>query len=134
MHHNIQNHTDDSMSLQLQPQEVEVFYVLPAIRRELAKEMKRQGKSQRDIAGMLGVTDAAVSQYISQKRATVKLPKKLQDSIKKAASKINNRESMLLETQKLLRETKKDRFICKLHGQVADLPKGCDVCFNRDGK
>lgn len=117
------------MSLQLHPQEVEVFYILPAIRRELAAALKQAGKSQKEIAQVLGVTEAAVSQYQKQKRATLALPKKLQDSIKSAAEKITDRESMLRETQRLLREAKDDKFICKLHGQVASLPKGCDVCF-----
>lgn len=49
----------------LMPQEVEVWYVLPAIRRELAKVMKFEiGQSQKSIARMLGVTEPAVTQYM----------------------------------------------------------------------
>jgi predicted transcriptional regulator len=65
----------------MMPQEVEVWYVLPAIRRELAKVMK--GKviervnddgektdhkiTQKEIARMLGVTEPAITQYLLKK-------------------------------------------------------------------
>ena len=65
----------------LQPQEIEVFYILPALRRELAVSLKSAGKSQKAIAGLLGVTEAAVSQYFSSKRAS---QVKFSDSLKKA--------------------------------------------------
>jgi len=64
------------------PQEVEVWYVLPAIRRELAKIMKTKtverstedGKkkehkiTQKEIAQMLGVTEPAITQYLLKKK------------------------------------------------------------------
>ncbi|MCK5239705.1 MAG: hypothetical protein KAR33_09175, partial [Candidatus Thorarchaeota archaeon] len=47
----------------LMPQEVEVWYVLPAIRRELARVMITKEIPQKQIAQMLGVTEPAVTQY-----------------------------------------------------------------------
>ena len=52
------------------PQEIEVWYVIPAIRREFAKGLIKKGLKQREVARMLGVTDAAVSQYFSSKRGS----------------------------------------------------------------
>jgi predicted transcriptional regulator len=66
----------------MMPQEVEVWYVLPAIRRELAKIMKTKtvprvgedGKkkdhkvTQKEIAKMLGVTEPAITQYLLKKK------------------------------------------------------------------
>lgn len=66
----------------MMPQEVEVWYVLPAIRRELAKIMKTkmvtrvndQGEkvdhkiTQKEIARMLGVTEPAITQYLLKKK------------------------------------------------------------------
>ena len=43
-------------------------YVLPAIRAEMALRMKDEGISQAQIARILGVTPAAVNQYIKSKR------------------------------------------------------------------
>jgi predicted transcriptional regulator len=66
----------------MMPQEVEVWYVLPAIRRELAKVMKTKSTSranedgemidhkitQKEIARMLGVTEPAITQYLLKKK------------------------------------------------------------------
>jgi len=53
----------------MQPCESAVKYKVPAIKAELARKLKKEGKSQKDIAKLLGVTEAAVSQYLSGKRA-----------------------------------------------------------------
>ena len=50
------------------PCETLVWNVLPCIRRRLAEELKEKGLSQRDIALKVGVSEAAVSQYFSNKR------------------------------------------------------------------
>ncbi len=66
----------------MMPQEVEVWYVLPAIRRELAKvmktkvvqradvdgEVKEHKITQKEIAKMLGVTEPAITQYRLKKK------------------------------------------------------------------
>jgi predicted transcriptional regulator len=118
------------MQATIHPQEVEVFYILPAIRRELSIALKDLGKSQREIAKLLGVTEAAVSQYISKKRGQdVRFPAELAAAIRKAAPHITDRDSMIKETQRILSSAKDNKLTCKLHEQVADVPKGCDVCF-----
>jgi predicted transcriptional regulator len=48
--------------------EIIVQYILPAIRAEMAIQMQKQGISQTNIAKTLGVTPAAVSQYLKSKR------------------------------------------------------------------
>ena len=48
--------------------ETYVWKVLPCIRRELAVSLTKYGLSQKEIAGKIGVTRAAVSQYFSDKR------------------------------------------------------------------
>jgi len=48
--------------------EIIVQYVLPAIRAEMAIQMQKQGISQINIAKVLGVTPAAVNQYLRSKR------------------------------------------------------------------
>ena len=51
------------------PCEIVVWYVLPAIRRELARELvKTYGMKQADVARKFEVTDAAISQYLKKKR------------------------------------------------------------------
>ena len=53
---------------------------VPAIKAKLAKELKKKGCSQKEIATILGVTEAAVSQYLSGKRAKQK--KESKDNVK----------------------------------------------------
>jgi predicted transcriptional regulator len=77
----------------LMPQEVEVWYVIPSIRRELALTMIEKGRTQKSIAKMLGVTEPAVTQYklsrgkdSSRSRGDrVDIPEKFQPEIEKSA-------------------------------------------------
>lgn len=89
----------------MMPAEVEVWFVLPALRRELAKTMKTKtvprvgddGKkkehkiTQKEIAKMLGVTEPAITQYLLKKKGRrsrgdqVVIPAKFLSEIDKAA-------------------------------------------------
>lgn len=114
----------------LQPQEIEVFYVLPAIRRELALSMKKAGKTQKDIAKLLGVTEPAVSQYISLKRAKqVVFDDGIKQIIHTAASRITDELGLFREMQKLMRVMHENRVICKVHESLGQAPSGCRACY-----
>jgi len=63
--------TETDRSSKIRPRcEIIVQYVLPAIRAEMAVRMKEEGISQAQIARILGVTPAAVNQYVKSKRGT----------------------------------------------------------------
>ncbi len=114
----------------LQPQEIEVFYVIPALRRELALYMKQGGKSQREIAGLLGVTEPAVSQYMTSKRAAmIRFSDAVKLAIKASAQRITNPASMMREMQRLLTLTRDERVVCRVHESLGSAPLGCNVCF-----
>lgn len=114
----------------LQPQEIEVFYVLPALRRELAVCMKESGKPQKEIARLLGVTGAAVSQYLSAKRAShVAFTDTFKGAFRESANCITDEASMLRETQRLLQLARNERLMCRVHESLGNVPKGCNVCF-----
>ncbi len=56
------------------PCEVITWYVLPVIRRELATNLvKEHGITQKKTAELLGLTNAAISQYVSKKRGKIDL-------------------------------------------------------------
>ncbi|MBI2549719.1 hypothetical protein HYV83_00885 [Candidatus Woesearchaeota archaeon] len=127
-----------NMKLQIiQPQEVEVFYILPAIRSRMAAALKEQGVMQKDIAGLLCVQESTVSQYLSSKRAAdVKFNEPVNKEIAAAVKRIKTKEDLIRETQNILAMVKSEKILCKVHESVADVPAGCDVCFcgHEEGK
>ena len=71
------------------PCEIITWYVLPSIRRKLATVMiDKYGMYQKDAAKFLGVTDAAISQYLSRKRGTVDFDGVGQEEFEASAGKI----------------------------------------------
>ncbi|MEM1986464.1 MAG: transcriptional regulator [Candidatus Micrarchaeia archaeon] len=75
-------------------------YIIPAIRGLIAKSLVEEyGFSQSHVAKMLGITQAAVSYYISSKRGS-KISKKLEDDkkvmdmIKAIAKKIAEKKDL----------------------------------------
>lgn len=81
------------------PCETIIWYILPGIRKEITKSLIKNGLSQKEAAKKLGVTDAAVSQYLSEKRGGVEIKdKKILREIKKSAERIiAGDESMMVE-------------------------------------
>lgn len=72
------------------PQELEIWYLIPALRSELARIFISDFKlSQKQVSKILGITESAVSQYLSSKRGNeLKFNKKELEEIKKTAQKI----------------------------------------------
>jgi len=116
--------------MKLMPQEVEVRFILPSIRKELSIEMQKQGLKQNQIAKYLNITPAAVSQYLKQKRGTVNFSKPLQSKIKKSATHIkNNPKDLQKIIYNLTNEIKNSGFICEIHKKYDKVPVQCDICF-----
>ena len=112
--------------------EVEAWYGLPAIRRKLAQELKKQGLAQTQIAKKLHLAPSAVSQYLSGKRGASKLPKNLDKEFTKAANNIQqgNKQTLIQEQIRLSNLLRTTRAICEIHKQHADdIPKNCTHCF-----
>ena len=72
------------------PQEIEVWYIIPAIRRELAKCLIRDHKLTYEKVGeILGISKAAISQYLKNKRASkIKLHEKVDKEVCISCSRI----------------------------------------------
>ena len=91
------------------PQEIEVFYVIPAIRKHMAMAMKRAGKKQKEIAAILCVEESTISHYLNDKRATeFKIQGKVEEAVTESVKRIDDRLSLIAETQKLLDLIKKE--------------------------
>jgi len=114
------------------PCELTVWYVLPAIRSELAKELARLGMPQKDISENLDITQAAVSQYVNEKRGHgVKFKMVVRNEIKRLARDINEGKNsgIVIRVCKICNIVKEDKTICRIHKKHGNVPRGCDICF-----
>ena len=107
-----------------------MFYIMPAIRRELTIAMKDLGFTQKKIAKLLGVTEPAVSQYVNSKRAVnVDFNEHIKDHIKESAKKISDQMSLIEEMQFLMRLASNDKLKCKVCHDITGTDSSCNICY-----
>lgn len=112
------------------PQELEIWYLIPAIRKSLAKDLIKEGLSQREAAKKLGVTEAAISQYLKGKRAeNIRFGEKIELEIKNSAEKILKGGSSVREIQLICRECRKSMVLCRIHKKHGHVSAECNVCL-----
>jgi predicted transcriptional regulator len=123
------------------PQEVELWYVVPSIRKALVTELKKHDLKQKDIAPLLGITEAAVSQYMRDKRASACYDafqqEPLSSEIKKAADNIlkngaDDSSIAMKEITRLCKLIKDNKIICDIHRKQNPGVGKCDICFGHD--
>ena len=116
----------------MQP-EIEVWYLLPALRRELTNIfIKEYGLSQKDVADILGVTEASISHYLSYKRAAeINFSKKDKEKIRGYAERIlKDKKNFMKYFYELSSFLKKPEIICRIHkSKDKSISKSCKVCF-----
>jgi len=116
----------------MMPQEVEVFYLIPALRKELSHLfVTEHSLSQREAAGILGLTESAVSQYLKDKRAsgitfTVDEKKIVNVGAKKILADRDHASKHIFDLTVELRGSKS---MCDLHKSLdSGVAKDCDMC------
>ncbi len=118
------------------PQEIEVRYILPAIRRELARIFIQEHKlSQKDAAKILGLTEAAVSQYQHSKRAKeVVFSDNVTNEIRVSADRIlvdkSSKQRLIAEMYRISNLTKVKHILCDLHRSQSKELESCNICFD----
>lgn len=117
--------------MQYMPQEIEVWYIIPAIKREICKYMVNQGLKQKEVAEKLDVANSAVSQYLHAKRAKdICFSKKFIEEIRKGANNIiTDKSCAMKEIQKLLRISRKKKILCGIHKELEEINCCCEVCL-----
>ena len=91
--------------------------------------------SQKQVSEHMSITEAAVSQYLSSKRAKdVVFSNAVLDEIKNSAKRIIENDEMLVpEMMRLCKLTAVKQVMCDIHKkQEVNLPEGCDICFDED--
>jgi predicted transcriptional regulator len=132
----------------LMPQELEVWYVLPSLRREMARLMIKKGIPQKDIAGILGVTEPAVTQYklAKSKRSrgdVIEIPDSFTPEIERSVDAMVKAwqarepdkyvyQAMTKEVNRLIRALRDAGIMCDVHrGQCEEVEEECRAC--KDG-
>ncbi len=113
--------------MNLMPQEIEVWYILPAIRAELAKIMFKKGLKQKEIAKILGIANSAVCQYLKQRRANeIQFDEEIKKEIEKSCDNIIKNESCAIkEIQHICSFIKKSGFLCYIHKKYNEVCAKC---------
>ena len=120
------------------PQEIEVRYILPAIRRELARIFIQEHKlSQKEAANTLGLTEAAVSQYQHFKRAKeVIFSDSVVNEIRVSADRIlaekNTKQRLIAEMYRISNLTTVRQILCDIHRAQSKELENCNICFDED--
>jgi len=116
------------MALMDVPCRAVVWYLLPALGAELAKEMKEDGMTQNEIAEKLGVTPSAVSQYLKKKRGSeIKFGTKSAKMVKQLAKSLKNGTGCISSVCNVCRTARSERVLCKIHEkQIGSC--GCKEC------
>lgn len=105
------------------PQEIEVWYVIPAIRRDMAKCLIRDfSVTYEKVGKILGISKAAVSQYLKNKRAA-KI--KLHDSVGKELMKsckliVKEKSDSVNEITRILRYIRDNKLPSEVCGEIRD--------------
>lgn len=105
------------------PQEIEVWYIIPGIRKELSKILTSKHKLTLEKAGnILGISKAAVSQYLNKKRGSaIRFPEKIRKEIEIAADRLVKDEKLavkeILRILKLMKNTGCCCSVCKKYNK-----------------
>ncbi|ADM27145.1 conserved hypothetical protein [Ignisphaera aggregans DSM 17230] len=114
-------------------------YILPSIKKRLVEIMLREyGYTQREIANILGLSEAAVSRYISSQRGhTINIEiysdidKRIRELAELIAShRIRDRYTIYRKLYGIVLETMSKKYVCSIHRELdRDIdPSRCNIC------
>ena len=117
------------------PCEMVVWYVIPAIRSELAKQLLSLGMKQKKISELMDITQPAVSQYITDKRGSeLELSDHIKDLVKDFANDLYTEKATKLDiiprTCYICHQIKAEDVMCQLHHEKGNKPYECHACLN----
>ena len=119
------------------PCEIVVWYVIPAIRSELAKELLNLGMKQKDVSELMDITQPAVSQYITDKRGSgIRLKKEVRQMIKDFAFELSTGEStkadLIPRTCKICKNVRTIDVLEQLDIDKSELGDDCKSCIGSE--
>ena len=129
------------------PCELVVWYVLPAIRSELAKSLLSLGMKQKDVSQLMDITQPAVSQYITDKRGSgikfndevnsgIKFNDEVNSLINDFASELYSGEAkksdIISKTCFICKQIKTSDIIEQLNIDKSELGDDCKACLDSE--
>ena len=121
------------------PCEIVVWYVIPAIRSELAKELLNLGMKQKDVSELMDITQPAVSQYITDKRGSgIKLDENVRKMIHEFARQLSEGEAtkadLISRTCTICKHVKTTDVFAQLNISKDDLGEDCQSCLGSEAE
>ncbi|MDO5810503.1 transcriptional regulator [uncultured Methanobrevibacter sp.] len=121
------------------PCEIVVWYVIPAIRSELAKELLNLGMKQKDVSELMDITQPAVSQYITDKRGSgIKLDENVRKMIHEFARQLSEGEAtkadLISRTCTICKHVKTTDVLAQLNINKEDLGEDCQSCLGSEAE
>ncbi len=112
----------------LYPQEVEVWYILPAIRNELCRELLKLGATQKQIAIKMKISESAVSQYLKAKRAAkVKFSGAFLKELVEMSKRLKDDQiDSFTAVQTLCKWIRTSGELCAIHRSVDSVDAACE--------
>ncbi len=119
------------------PCEIVVWYVIPAIRSELAKELLNLGMRQKDVSELMDITQPAVSQYITDKRGSgIKLDDDVRKMVKDFAKELADGEAtkaqLIGRTCAICKHVKTTDVLEQLNIDKSELGEDCQSCLGSE--
>jgi len=119
------------------PCEVVVWYVIPAIRSDLTKELLNLGMKQKQVCDVLDISQPAISQYVSDKRGHgIKFEPEIRDMIREFAKDLvdgkADQRDIIPKTCEICRKIKAEEVICQLHHEKDKIPTNCTACMGSE--
>ncbi len=116
------------------PCEVTIWYLLPTIKAELAKELVKRGLTQKEVAIKMDVTQASISQYIRDKRGSrTKSIEVIKEDISALADCFMDEDPpddcISKKLCMICMKSKSTGLLCELHRDVQEVDDGCDTCI-----
>ncbi|HDL85575.1 MAG TPA: helix-turn-helix domain-containing protein [Candidatus Acetothermia bacterium] len=116
------------------PCEIIIWYVLPRIRSELAKELVNLGLPQKEVAKRLGITQPAVSQYLREKRGRgIEFKENVMLAIRKLAKDLADDviDNLIFGVCEICTRIREDKTLCRLHKEQEIVPEDCNLCLRK---
>ena len=116
------------------PCEMVVWYVIPAIRSELAKDLLKLGMKQKTISELMDITQPAVSQYLTDKRGSgIEFNDDVKQLIQDFADDLNDgtatKADIISRTCYICKRIKTEDILCQIHREHGHVPVDCKACL-----